>query len=101
MSINPFESMSAPDYPATCTECGFEGTNDSMYSHTCVHPESITLTFHVTVTAKRSALERHLGEEQSRELRQGGAIYLEELVPEFEFGSSEIIEFRQSKKDGN
>lgn len=30
-----FESMNAPDYPATCDRCGMEGTNASMENHAC------------------------------------------------------------------
>ena len=30
-----FEDMSAPEYPATCDECGEVGTNESMESHSC------------------------------------------------------------------
>jgi len=30
-----FEGMSAPEYPATCDECGEVGTNASMEEHIC------------------------------------------------------------------
>ena len=30
-----FAEMSAPDYPATCNQCGLEGTNASMERHEC------------------------------------------------------------------
>lgn len=30
-----FESMNAPDYPATCDQCGMEGTNADMDEHIC------------------------------------------------------------------
>lgn len=30
-----FEEMNAPEYPATCDQCGAEGTNASMGEHVC------------------------------------------------------------------
>lgn len=30
-----FEDLEAPDYPATCDNCGAEGTNASMETHEC------------------------------------------------------------------
>ena len=30
-----FEKMNAPEYPATCDQCGVEGTNASMGGHIC------------------------------------------------------------------
>lgn len=30
-----FEDLEAPDYPATCDNCGAEGTNASMKTHEC------------------------------------------------------------------
>ena len=30
-----FEELSAPEYPATCDQCGVEGTNASMENHDC------------------------------------------------------------------
>jgi len=52
----------------------------------------LTLRFEVDVTATVSALRKHLGEPLSQELHQGGAIYLNDLVPEFDCESSEIKE---------
>jgi len=37
-----FEELEAPDYPATCDECGVEGTNQTMAEHVC--DTEITLT---------------------------------------------------------
>lgn len=30
-----FTELEAPDYPATCDQCGVEGTNASMEEHVC------------------------------------------------------------------
>jgi len=30
-----FEELSAPEYPATCDQCGLEGTNATMAGHEC------------------------------------------------------------------
>lgn len=33
-----FEQLEAPDYPATCDQCGLEGTNATIDSHICNEP---------------------------------------------------------------
>lgn len=30
-----FQQLEAPDYPATCDQCGAEGTNESLEGHEC------------------------------------------------------------------
>lgn len=30
-----FAELEHPDYPATCVECGAEGTNESLAAHEC------------------------------------------------------------------
>lgn len=30
-----FQQLESPDYPATCNECGMEGTNASLEEHVC------------------------------------------------------------------
>lgn len=36
-----FEKMNAPEYPATCDQCGVEGTNASMEEHECNESHSL------------------------------------------------------------
>lgn len=38
-----FEDLEAPDYPATCDQCGAEGTNASMEAHICLTREEADL----------------------------------------------------------
>lgn len=33
-----FEDLESPDYPATCDQCGMEGTNADMDEHACDEP---------------------------------------------------------------
>lgn len=33
-----FKDLEAPDYPATCDQCGLEGTNATIDSHICNEP---------------------------------------------------------------
>lgn len=38
-----FEQLEAPEYPATCDNCGAEGTNASMAGHECLTQEEAEL----------------------------------------------------------
>lgn len=99
MANDPFAAMSAPDYPATCDLCGTEGTNESMLSHACNGTDRLMLTFQVTVTDSRAALVRQLGTERAKQLHAGGAVYLNDLVPEFDYDSSEIVSVETYQND--
>lgn len=46
----PFDTMSKPDYPATCNRCRAEGTNASMQSHSCVESEEFDRTERIEQT---------------------------------------------------
>lgn len=40
-----FQQPEAPDYPATCNECGAEGTNESLEGHVCYDVEQERVKF--------------------------------------------------------
>ena len=48
------------------------------------------ISFTVTVEAPAAEITKHLGQQASAELHAGGAVYLNDLIPEFEYESGPI-----------